>query len=217
MGKTQSVVAEPGRLPANLRPRAEAGDSSSREWLARLGACGRERDEAIEELHALLVSAARFALARPRGPATQLRREAFDDLVIEAADDALLAILTSLDDYRGESRFTTWAWKFAFLQVSVALKRRSWMGREIPVEDAGWTTLSRELSPERCYEQRELFAALKHGVEEELTPHQREVFVALALNGVPVDVLADRMRTTRGALYKTLHDARHKLRAHLPA
>jgi RNA polymerase sigma-70 factor (ECF subfamily) len=41
------------------------------------------------------------------------------------------------------------------------------------------------------------------------------VLVALALNGVPIDVLAERLNSTRGALYKTLHDARRKLRKHL--
>lgn len=91
------------------------------------------------------------------------------------------------------------------------------MGREIPSEDAGWSELAREGSPEAAFEHRELLAALKCGIETVLTPHQRTVFVALALNGVPVDVLAERMDTTRGALYKTLHEARGRLRAHLGA
>jgi RNA polymerase sigma-70 factor (ECF subfamily) len=41
------------------------------------------------------------------------------------------------------------------------------------------------------------------------------VLVALAVNGIPIDVLAERLNTNRGALYKTLHDARQKLRKHL--
>jgi RNA polymerase sigma-70 factor (ECF subfamily) len=41
------------------------------------------------------------------------------------------------------------------------------------------------------------------------------VLVAITINGVPIDVLAERLNTTRGALYKTLHDARKKLRAEL--
>jgi len=56
---------------------------------------------------------------------------------------------------------------------------------------------------------------VQRAIDEQLTPHQRTVLVALALNGVPIDVLAERLETTRGALYKTLHDARKKLRAHL--
>ena len=56
---------------------------------------------------------------------------------------------------------------------------------------------------------------MRRAIDEQLTPHQREVLVAVALRGVPIDVLAERLDTTRGALYKTLHDARQKLRRHL--
>ena len=49
----------------------------------------------------------------------------------------------------------------------------------------------------------------------ELTPHQRRVVLALLVDGVPIDVLADRLGSTRNALYKTLHDARRRLRTAL--
>ena len=91
------------------------------------------------------------------------------------------------------------------------------MGRELPSENAGWELFARDGSPEAELGQRELLAELKSGIESVLTPHQRAVFVALALNGVPVDVLAERLRSNRGALYKTLHEARGRLRAHLEA
>jgi RNA polymerase sigma-70 factor (ECF subfamily) len=120
-----------------------------------------------------------------------------------------------LDDYRGESRFTTWAWKFGFFEACVALRKRRWLGREIPLEHEGWAALSRDLLTHPDCDGHDLLTALKRGVEEVLTPHQRRVFVALALNEVPADVLAERLGTTRGALYKTLHDARKRLRAHL--
>lgn len=213
-GAARSAPPEVPREAAVPGPRRV--DAVSHTWLERLTNGGRVQEEATEELHALLVKATRFALAK-RSALPQVRREALDHLAVEAADDALVAVLAHLHDYRGESRFTTWAWKFAFLQVSVTLRRRNWMAKEIPLEDDGWVALSAEASPERRAEQRELFAALKRAVEAELTPHQRMVFVALALNAVPVDVLADRMGTTRGALYKTLHDAREKMRLHLAA
>lgn len=198
-------------------PGLPALDGESRQWLQRLNGNGAVREQAIEDLHALMLKAARFALARPRALFVPLRREPLDELAFEAADDAVIAVLAHLDSYRGESRFTTWAWKFAFLQTLIALKRRRWMEREIPVERDGWQALSREVSPQRRAEERELLSALRRAVEEELTAHQRTVFVALALNHVPIDVLAEQMETTRGALYKTLHDARSKLRAQLAA
>jgi RNA polymerase sigma-70 factor (ECF subfamily) len=194
-----------------------AGDAASREWLERLRDAGPGREEAVGELHILLLSAARFTLAKRRSVLPQLRDEPLDDLANEAADDALVAVLAHLDDYRGQSRFTTWAWRFAFYHTSMTLRRWRWLGREIPTEDNSWQTIGREASPQRRLEQRELFAALVRAVQDGLTPHQRMVFVALALNDVPVDVVAERMQTTRGALYKTLHDARARLRAHLAA
>jgi len=194
---------------------AAAPDADSREWLLRLSGEGRDREQAVEALHALLVKAARFTLMKRRAMVPEFPREALEDLATEAAGEALIAILAHLDDYRGDSRFTTWAWKFALVQSSVAVRRRSWMGREIPVGTDGWASLERGVSLEAGVEGRERLDALRRAVERELTPHQRTVFVALALNGVPVDVLAERMGTTRGALYKTLHDARHKLRAQL--
>jgi RNA polymerase sigma-70 factor (ECF subfamily) len=194
---------------------AVARDADSRDWLLRLSGEGRDREQAVEALHALLVKAARFTLAKRRGTVPGFPREALEDLATEAAGEALIAILAHLSDYRGDSRFTTWAWKFAVFHSSVAVRRRSWMGREIPVGSDGWASLDRGVSLEAGVEGREFLGTLRRAVERELTPHQRTVFVALALNGVPVDVLAERMGTTRGALYKTLHDARHKLRAHL--
>jgi RNA polymerase sigma-70 factor (ECF subfamily) len=212
-----AAVPDPQDLPGPAAPpiRRIGPDRESWEWLARLRSSGADRDAAIEELLALLLTAARFVLARRRAQDASFPREGIDELAAEAAGEALVSIMARLDEYRGESRFTTWAWKFAFFEASQALRRRSWMGREIPSEDAGWSALAREASPQRVHERRELIAELKAAVESALTPHQRAVFVALALNSVPVDVLAERMSTTRGALYKTLHDARSRLRAHL--
>jgi RNA polymerase sigma factor, sigma-70 family len=191
-----------------------APDADSSAWLARLAPGARDRDSAIAELHGVLLRAARFTLSKRRSMVRD-RRERLDDLAMEAADDALVAVLAHLRDYRGESRFTTWAWKFAVVQTSVALRRRDWTARELSAEGDVWAAVSKDASPHVELEQRELLTALKRGVETELTPHQRRVFVAIALNGAPIDVLAERLTTTRGALYKTLHDARHRLRAYL--
>ena len=127
-----------------------------------------------------------------------------------------MSVLRRLDDFRGASRFTTWVYKFALLEAAVKLRRRAWQDREIPLEPESWSLFSSAgLEPDAEAEQSELLATLQRAIEETLTPHQRHVLVALALNGVPIDVLAERLGTTRGALYKTLHDARRKLRRHL--
>ena len=193
-------------------------DAESREWLRGLHGGGREREQAVLSLHALLLRAARFETDRRRAMLPHLRGDDLDDLANQAADDALMSVLRRLDDFRDASRFTTWAYKFALLEAAVKCRQRAWQGREIPLEPEGWERLAAAtLSPHAEAEQHELLGSLQAAVAEALTEHQRRVLVALALNGVPIDVLAERLGTNRGALYKTLHDARRKLRAHLLA
>jgi RNA polymerase sigma-70 factor (ECF subfamily) len=193
-----------------------AVDPASRAWVDSLRAPGPERDLAIGRLHELLLRAARFEIGRRRAHLPHLRGDDFDDLAHQAADDALVAVLRKLDDFRGDSRFTTWAYKFALLEAAVKLRRRAWQGRELPLAWEGWELLAAPgQSPHARSESGELLAAVRDAIAEGLTPHQREVLVATTLNGVPIDVLAERLDTTRGALYKTLHDARRKLRADL--
>jgi RNA polymerase sigma-70 factor (ECF subfamily) len=192
-------------------------DDDSRAWLHDLRADGQAREAALARLHALLLRAARFEAARRRATLTQLRPGELDEIAAEAADDALVSILARLDDFRGASRFTTWAYKFALLETAVKLRKRAWQGREIPLDDEGWRGFAAgTLGPSGAAEQNELMEVVQEGIGE-LTPHQRRVLVALTLNGVPIDVLADRLGTTRGALYKTLHDARKSLRAFVAA
>jgi RNA polymerase sigma-70 factor (ECF subfamily) len=199
-----------------VEPGVSGPDDESREWVRSLQSEGPVRDEAVARLHALLLRAALFEVARRRPALPDLRGDDLDDIANQAADDALVSVLRRLDDYRGASRFTTWAYKFALLEAAVKLRRRSWQGREVPLEPESWTFLSSgELQPDEELEQRELLATVQRAVAELLSPHQRTVLVALALNGVPIDVLAERLGTSRGALYKTLHDARRKLRSHL--
>jgi RNA polymerase sigma-70 factor (ECF subfamily) len=191
-------------------------DAESREWLDGLRADGPARDEAVARLHALLLRAARFEVGRRRAGLSHLRGADFDDVAMQAADDALMSVLRRLDDFHGGSRFTTWVYKFALLEAASKLRRRAWQGREVPLEPESWSVFGTEaLGPDGRLEQSELLTALRVAIDEVLTPRQRDVLVALAVNGVPIDVLADRWDTTRGALYKTLHDARRKLRRHL--
>src|SRR4051812_9554347 len=191
-------------------------DDDSREWLRTLRAAGATHDAAVARLHALLLRAARFEVARRRPMLPHLRGGDLDDIAYEAADDALVSVLKRLDDFRGESRFTTWVYKFALLEAGVKLRRRAWQGREVPLEPESWGLFSSGGStPAEEAEQAALLELLQQAIATQLTPHQRNVLVSLALNGVPIDVLAERLNTTRGALYKSLHDARRKLRLHL--
>jgi RNA polymerase sigma-70 factor (ECF subfamily) len=191
-------------------------DRESRAWLRDLRAEGAAHGDAVVRLHALLVRAARFEVARRRPALQHLRGDELDDIATEAADDALMSVLRRLDGFRGASRFTTWVYKFAIYEAAVKLRKRAWQGREVTLEPETWGLLANGgLDPEDEVEQGELLRTLQVAINEILTAHQRRVLVAVALNGVPIDVLAERLNTTRGALYKTLHDARRKLRHHL--
>ena len=191
-------------------------DLESQEWLRELRAGGVTADAAFARLHALLLRAARFEVARRLVALPHVRADP-DEVALEAAADALISVRARLGDFRGDSRFTTWAYKFALLEAAVKLRRLAWQGRELPTVPEGMSVFADiSLEPDVALEQRELLDAVPEGIAC-LTPYQRDVLIALALNDVPIDVLAERHGTTRGALYKTLHDARVKLRRHLAA
>jgi RNA polymerase sigma-70 factor (ECF subfamily) len=220
--KRDDVTDRPlGAAPA-APASASAGrglDSESQWWIRSLEAPGAERALATERLHALLLRAARFEVARRAAQGPKLGRADLEEIAQQSADDALLAVLSKLGSFRGESRFTTWAYKFALLEAAVKVRRRRWQDREILLDPQAWPepAVGRASEPHEQLEVDELLAAVRAAIESELTPHQREVLVSVALNGVPIDVLAERLGTTRGALYKTIHDARAKLRAALQA
>lgn len=181
-------------------------------WVRSLRGSGREREEAMARLHELLVRAARFELLRRRA-AWNGSGETVEDLSAQSANSALTALLAKLDDYRFESRFTTWAYKFAILEAAVLARKCAWRQRELPSDPHSWDWMAE--STHDLVEDvavRERLREVTRAIQTELSPHQREVLSALVLGGVPIDVLAQRLNTTRGALYKTLHDARRKLR-----
>jgi RNA polymerase sigma-70 factor, ECF subfamily len=201
---------------STIMPMSGPLDAESRTWIARLNGKGPDREAAIKELRVLLLKAARFEIGRRLAASRHLRGSDHDDLAQQSANDALVAILAKLGDFRGASRFTTWAYKFALLEAAVKIRRRAWQGRELPLDAESWTSMADQRSqPHQDVEANEFLAVLHKAIEAKLSPHQREVLVAIALGGVPIDVLAERLSTTRGALYKTIHDARRKLRAEL--
>jgi RNA polymerase sigma-70 factor (ECF subfamily) len=202
--------------PASKSAAPQSAAGESRAWVEALRSSGPAHEEAVSRLHALLVRGARFEVARRRASLTHVRGEDLDDIAVQAADDALVAVLRKLEDFRGASRFTTWAYKFALLEAGVRLRRRAWQEREVVLDSDSWTRLGGSTAgADADAERSEVLRSLRECIAERLTPHQRQVLVALAIDGVPIDVLAERLGTSRGALYKTLHDARRKLRAAL--
>jgi RNA polymerase sigma-70 factor (ECF subfamily) len=198
--------------------RIEDLDEESAGWLSRLGAEGGERYEAERELHARLV---RIALAevRRRSGSTPVTGPELEDIAHQAAGDAMLAILAKLGDFRGESRFMTWTYRFVILEVSGKLGRHYWRNPPVALDAGQWERLPDRfgIDPARHAESAGILAAVRRVVEEELTEHQRRVFVAIVVDEIPLDALAAQLGLRRNALYKVVFDARRKIRRALVA
>jgi RNA polymerase sigma-70 factor (ECF subfamily) len=183
-------------------------------WLVPLASSGAAHEQAVRDLHSLLLRASAFEVRR-RARALGLAPGAeLDDIANQAADDALMAVLGRLDRFERRSRFTTWAYKFAIHTAGVAVRRHVWRDRELAADSSESLERLSSLAddPAEAAETRELLARITAAIDC-LTPHQRDVLLSLAVVGVPIDVLADRLSRNRNALYKTLHDARARLRS----
>jgi RNA polymerase sigma-70 factor (ECF subfamily) len=193
-------------------------DAESAGWLRALEGSGAPRDAALGRLHALLLRVARSELRRREGRHPVTGPE-LDDLAHQAADDALIAVLAKLGLFRGESRFTTWAYKFAVLEVSAKMGRHFWQRPGTILDASQWDRLPDRLGlrPDDAAVQHDLLAALRGAVDEQLTDRQRRVFTAIVVDGVPLDALVVQLGSSRSALYKTMFDAPRKLRAALVA
>jgi RNA polymerase sigma-70 factor, ECF subfamily len=203
----QKALADPGDL-----------DAESAEWVEVLAGTGPRRAAALARLHELLLRIARKEAAR-RGPRLAISGPELDDVAHQAAADALLAITAKIGQFRGESRFTTWAYRFVIFEVSAKIGQHFWRHPVVPLDAEDWDRLPARFGfdPAQQAEWRDLFAALRQAVDTELTSRQREVFVAIVLNDVPLDTLVVALASSRNAIYKMLFDARRKLRAALAA
>jgi RNA polymerase sigma-70 factor (ECF subfamily) len=177
--------------------------SDAETWLTALQRGGRAGAEAVFRLRSLLVAAARFEASRRRPDMSDLGDEELDNIVSEAADEALNSVLKSLEKCDGNRRFTTWARKFAVVETSVRLRRRAWHARSLPSEGECWASASKDADLQDLRQLRRLS-------EEALGNPERRV-LTLTLGHVPIDVIADCLGTTRGAVEQMVRKARAKL------
>jgi RNA polymerase sigma-70 factor, ECF subfamily len=182
-------------------------------WLAPL------RDgapDAQRRLHELLLRAARAEVAR-RAAARRVTGPELDDLAHQAAADAMVAVLDRLATFRGESRFTTWAYKFVMFEVSGKLARHFWSREPDRADEPMWDRLPDRFGfgPEQAAQAGDLLGAVRHAVEHELSDRQRDAFVAVVVDGVPLDVLVERWGSNRNAIYQAVFGARRKIRIYL--
>jgi RNA polymerase sigma-70 factor (ECF subfamily) len=184
--------------------------------VAQLRAGHPRHDQAVARLHEVLLRVAFHELSRRRGQLGSIAGPELEDLAQQSADDALMNILRRLGDFQGLSRFTTWAYKFVVFEVSSKVARHAWHRHPPSTDDLIFEHLPDTLSPRPAdrLATREQLGALSAAIGR-LTERQREVFVAIALNDVSIDVVALELGSNRNAIYKNLFDARRSLRASL--
>ncbi len=191
-------------------------DAESRAWLFRLRGIEPVRRLAIAELYERLRREAGFEIRKRARRLPELSASDLDDLAVQAAGDALMTLLRKLDEYRGDSQFWTWARRFAQLEAPVSIRHRLGHDHLAPADASpeSLEPVATGCSPPELVDQRLLLGRVT-GLVAQLTQRQRTVVVAIAINGDSPAALATELDTTAGAIYKTLHDARRKLKAQL--
>jgi RNA polymerase sigma-70 factor (ECF subfamily) len=192
-------------------------------WLRDLASPGEVQAAAINDLRELLLRAARYTLGRTGQHGAALARSQVDEIAEECAQEALLAILDRLADFRSESKFTTWAYKFAVNLALTAARRERWKNVSLDAlldEAEAPPALDHDRAaplPGQLAQQSEVWAFIRSAMDNELTPRQRQVLQALVFEEVPLDEIARYLGSNRNAVYKLVHDARRKLKACLEA
>jgi RNA polymerase sigma-70 factor (ECF subfamily) len=199
---------------------------TNREWLRDLTADGALREAAVADLRELLLRAALYFFGRNQGDLRGLNQDEIMQRAEDCAQDALIAVMQHLSDFRGDSKFTTWAYKFAINMAMVAARRERWKGVSLDELASSDETYFSELiledksagsAPEQAAVQTEIGEILRDVIEHELTEKQRQVVILMVFNEVPMDEVVRHLDTNRNAVYKLLHDARRKLKAGLQA
>ena len=197
-------------------------ERSNEDWLRELRASGEDQAAAVGDLRAYLLRAARYTLHRRAGRLGHRASVDLDQTAQDCAQDSLLAILARLDSFRGDSRFTTWAYSFAVHTALVAARREAW--RTVPLDvlldGAGQLDRLGEMAvvgdnPDRRARRREAWAVIREVLERELTGRQRQALHALIVEDVPLDELVRHWGSNRNAIYKLVHDARRRLKTRL--
>lgn len=197
---------------------------SNDEWLHELGASGAIQAAAIEELRPYLLRAALYSLHQNARGLAQLTSDAIEQIAEDCAQDAVLAILKQLPEFRGDSRFTTWAYRFAVNMALTAARRESWKQVSLDQlfdesDSPQWPMWDArpELDPDQVALRAEVWTAVREVIARDLTDRQRQVLKAIVFDETPMDEVVRQLESNRNAIYKLLHDSRRKVKERLEA
>jgi len=199
-------------------------DRSNQEWLHDLSSSGVSQSAAIEELGSALLRAALYTFQKQLGNLAQFSQLEIQQLAEDCAQEAVLSILKHLPEFRGESRFLTWAYKFAVNISLTAARREQWKGKSLDdLEDfpvynqKPMRENPLKSDPELAAMSGEIWNVLRTIIRDELTEKQKLVLKWMVFDEVPMDVVVQHLGTNRNAVYKLLHDARARLKKSLLA
>ena len=194
---------------------------TNEEWLHDLNASGETQDVAITDLRDLLLRATLYFFNGNQGDFAGMDRNQILQCAEDCAQEALIAVMNRLADFRGDSKFTTWVYKFAINKALITARRQRWKGKSLEqLTSFDSKTLAEWSSaglPDRSAIQSEVSDTIREVIEHELTDRQRDVLIMMVFNEVPMDEVVQRLGTNRNAIYKMLHDARRKLKHRLQA
>lgn len=182
---------------------------------AMLRAGGLEREAAGQQLRDLLVRAALTYLVRQQYPVEAFGADTYESIAEDYAHESFAIILRQLDAFRGECRFTTWAYRIVINLIADEMRRRVW--RRLPLTPDGDAARSRHASAqeqdvETTADRRALWSLIDGIIQHELTSRQRAALVGRIFDEKPLVVLADELGTDKDNVYKLLHDARKHLK-----
>jgi RNA polymerase sigma-70 factor (ECF subfamily) len=197
---------------------------TNEEWLHDLNADGEVQEVAISDLRDLLLRAVLFFFSRNSGDFETLSRAETLQLAEDCAQDALIAVMNHLSDFRGDSKFSTWAYKFAINMALMTARRERRKGMSIDQlfssEDGAsfeWELEDTESLPDQSAMQSEIREIIQQVINHDLTDRQRRVLLMMVFHDIPMDEVVRELDTNRNAIYKLLHDARRKLKQRLQA
>ncbi len=199
---------------------------TNQEWLRDLSANGENQAAAIADLRNILLRAALYFFNRNLGDFAGLSHDEILQRAEDCAQDALIAVINHLADFRGDSKFTTWAYKFAINMALMAARRERW--KEVSIDQLSassedsfseWILKDNPegISPEQSASQAELRKIIRDAIEQDLTEKQRQILILMVFKEVPLDEVVHYLGSNRNAVYKLLHDARRKLKSTLQA
>jgi RNA polymerase sigma-70 factor (ECF subfamily) len=191
---------------------------TNEQWLSDLSAEGKQKETALEDLHAIILRGLPFALSRWLSPTNPQ----FESLTEEVTQETLLRVLDQMHTFEGRSQFTTWVHKIAIRIALTELRRKRWQDSSLDeMLDNEETPVSPSIledsraTPEQIAERTDMMKRVRRVINEELTERQRKALIMLGMQGMPMEEAARQLDTNRNALYKLLHDARLRLKQRL--